>query len=193
MPTKYPVVLEDDSGVTRIEGELEFTGPSQGGSGIQVGAGSPLGVVVPTALGSLYVDQTNGALYVAITALNTGWVVIGGVAATVEGTQVDGPGPAGSLNLLAPAGGVVNVTDVLGLAGTGNSFSWVANGTDGQQRAALIIGSTGQFVHNWGVEGEYVSPGGIGFFGTDPPNAKPATPILLADVIALLQSYGMCQ
>jgi hypothetical protein len=40
--------------------------------------------------------------------------------------------------------------------------------------------------------GQAVLSGALGMFGTIPPAAKPATPVTLANVILLLQQYGLC-
>lgn len=48
------------------------------------------------------------------------------------------------------------------------------------------------FTASGGVAAASVSTsGGIGVFGVTPPTTQPATPITLANVIALLQAYGL--
>lgn len=39
--------------------------------------------------------------------------------------------------------------------------------------------------------GSIIAGKGVGSFGVTPPASQPATPVSLADVIALLQSYGL--
>lgn len=42
-----------------------------------------------------------------------------------------------------------------------------------------------------GLQGSITCNLGIGLWGTAPPASQPATPVVLADVIALLRAYGL--
>ncbi len=48
------------------------------GSLIQSGAGSPVGVVTPVGIGALYLDTTDGAVWVAINTTSGNWNPVGG-------------------------------------------------------------------------------------------------------------------
>lgn len=127
-----------------------------GGTVIQTGHASPVGVVVPRSVGAVYQDLTNGALYLATGVLVTSWHALGGDS----DTTTDGIVTLGGIKITADtvAGGAVVLQDTLGAAGTGNAASWSSNGADGAQTFRLFLGSAGQFTHTWGTNGTYDLP-----------------------------------
>lgn len=143
---------------------------------IQTGSGSPYGSVTPTQIGALYQDLSNGTVYAAISTENTSWVVVGGYyAQSSADTATAGVGSAtyslggkigavqyvlsGNPEVAAPAAGFVYIGDAYSnYNGFSLGFYWLPNGTDGQQVAKLLLGSTGQFTHKWNADGTYTLP-----------------------------------
>jgi hypothetical protein len=186
----------DEAGVERLQATID---PAPGGglpSWFQSGAGTPVGVVVPAQQGALYQDTTNGALFVATGPLAANWVLIGGYAQAGGGATYGITDAAGLVFISGTnnaGAGTVVLTDIDAANGSGNGVYWTLP-VAGDQHQTLVI-ALGNFdkVFTFGADGSLECPEGVGQFGATPPAAKPATPILLADVIALLQSYGMCQ
>lgn len=122
------------------------------GGGVPSGAGSPEGAVT-AAVGALYQDSANGALYEKVNGSgNTGWVAVGGNAdQTVPGftTQTNG-----HLNALAKtaAGAVVYIGDTAANATTGNGAYWNAP-ADGEQTWDVFTGVSGEFHFQNAVDG----------------------------------------
>jgi hypothetical protein len=182
--------FSDPDGIERLRATIK---PAPGGglpSWFQSGAGSPVGVVVPTQTGALYQDTTNGALYVATGPTVADWFVVGGNG---DQAATGVTGLAGNFaQITSGIAQAVFITDLGGLNGSGDGISWNPNGgADTQQMFKVQVGSGPVKVHTWDAEGAYVAAGGIGFFATDPPDVKPAAPVTLGDVIAILQGYGM--
>lgn len=79
MGNPYPAEVIDANDQVRAGLEINFTDPDNqpGLSGLS-GDGSPTGVVTPDGIGQLYVDTTNGGLYIATTLANDDWIIVGG-------------------------------------------------------------------------------------------------------------------
>ncbi len=158
------------------------------------GSGSPEGVQTAN-VGQSYVDTTNGALYFKLSgaATNTGWALGSNVLTAIAGTLptvgflADG---GGDLQLLAPDGAGVLIGDGNSQQGLGNGLRYLG-GADGSQSWQFTLGTAGQFDWTFAADGSTHFPGPAGFNGSSPP-AKAATPILLADVILILQNLGFC-
>lgn len=112
-----------------------------GGSQSQTGSGAPNGVTAPTAIGSLYIDTTSGAVYVAHGVTSDDWIVVGGLAGGGAGSATGvSQTPTGSIYVLGgvdrdtPLNGVVMLSDAYAQwNGQGAGLFVFGNGTDGQQ------------------------------------------------------------
>jgi hypothetical protein len=186
--------FSDESGEVRLDGTIGAPGataanvltadgtggtswsPAGGASALFMPphAGSPDGVVVPTAIGYLIIDSTNGALWQAIGATNADWVQVGGYTSGDFGVATTANRP------------IWQVTDSSGPAGIKVKDS-TALGTAGP------ITSTHNNVLDDGTAlGSAKLLSGFGAWGHAAPATQPITPVLLADVIAVLQAYGLC-
>ena len=150
--------LEVTDGSTAVNPatELDFTSGAvvtDGGGGVaqiaisaalppwfQSGSGSPVGSVVPYAVGALYQDTANGALYEAIGATNADWVSVGGAGDESVGgvSTVNGTG-----FYLLSNGAALFLSDVLGVNGSGNGLAWTTSGVDGDQTLIVQTGGSG--------------------------------------------------
>jgi hypothetical protein len=155
---------------------MSFSPSSSHGGSQPSGAGSPVGVVTPSGIGSLYVNETDGTLYIASGATSADWVIVGGVTAGQTG-EARGAGidPTGRFIVL---GGTDRDTPLNGPGlvlsdayaqwnGNGAGLVIVGNGTDGEQ-ALGWSNDAGSFnvVNSEGALGP--PPGGIFFPTADP-------------------------
>jgi len=147
-----------------------------GGGSLPSGAGSPIGAVTPDAIGDLYVNTTDGSLYIASGLTNLDWVIVGGVTAgnsgEARGAGIDNTGT------FVVLGGVDRDTPLNGYAvvlsdayaqwnGAAEGLSIIGNGVSGQQKLTWnnaagvfdLVSSAGT------INGP---PGGIVFPTTDP-------------------------
>lgn len=122
MANPYPISIQagDVEGPVTTVGELTFTDNSnQPGGGAWgeasgaalVGSGSPVGVVAPTGIGDLYVDETTPALWQANGLTNTDWQLVGGggggtsgalapvVVASADASEVTATPPSGAATI----------------------------------------------------------------------------------------------
>lgn len=79
---------------TQADGSVAWKAPTGGGGGatVQSGHGSPVGVVVPSAVPSLYVDLDTDNLYVATTAFSSSWTLVpANPTGLIGGSQLTGP------------------------------------------------------------------------------------------------------
>lgn len=156
MATRFAFV--DDSGETRLAG---FLVPEPGGSvpfPTQAGSGSPVGAVVPTGIGALYVDTDGGGIYIAVGATNADWVQLGGA------THFNAPGvyspPGGNASLNAPANTKAIMTDMAANEGSGNGVFWNAGGdNDGEQVYKVVTGVDGAHELEYNAAGVLTSDG----------------------------------
>ena len=180
MANPYPARIIDESGVERIVGEVDFSDPGNqpGGTGpVQSGVASPVGAVVPLVKGALYVETGTPTLWQASDATNAGWVVVGGFINGGGGVTVKGVSVEGQFSVFdADAAAMALFVQGKLAAGTVNPRVLTGKNTldDGTALASA------QFLS------------GLGVWNHAAPGAQPATPVLLADVIAVLQAYGLC-
>lgn len=127
----------------------------------QTGAGSPIGVVAPAGVGSLYEDTTNGALYVGTGAGNTAWINVGGKGDGTTPTGIIQRNGAIIVTGSGIVGGGVELQDLLAWNGSGNGLAWQCSGVDGQQTLDVILGSAGQFITHFHADGTIEFPAGI--------------------------------
>jgi len=71
------------------------SGATIGGTAVTTGSGSPAGTVTAARIGDLYIDYTNGQIYVASATGTGGWISVGGnvkvalkTASTIGGTAI---------------------------------------------------------------------------------------------------------
>jgi hypothetical protein len=137
---------------------------------IQVGMGSPVGSVTPNAAGWLYLDLTNGALYLAVAATSADWVANGGKAN--DNTEVGlftGHRNFYWGSVVVPASQrfvITGVTSQPGGLNTGNGMGWhdkpSEDGTRfGGSEGFIQTGNAGQFTHSWYGDGSYVFPAAL--------------------------------
>jgi hypothetical protein len=96
----------------------------------------------------LYIDTTNGGLYIAAGVTDTDWYVVGGVD-DIAGTVVpgfvtyDGEYPI----VMAPDedDAYIGIYDAAGFNGTGNGWTWNRGGADGNQYMQIQVGPAGQY------------------------------------------------
>lgn len=94
--------------------------------------------------------------------------------------------------LFAPQHNSIALTDAVAVEGSGNGFYFFGyDGADGDQRASMVLGPTGEFLWRWNADGSTQFPGPLGVNGVTPP-AQAAHPAVLADVIAILTDVGLC-
>ena len=134
-----------------------------GGSQPITGDGSPVGVVTPSGPGVLYLDTTNGGLYISVGVTSADWQQVGGLL-----------------------GGFSHIVGIYtGVNGTVQAD----NGPNASSQAtATLVDTDG----NSEFPGSLRSNAGFAAFGVQPPASIPATPVLLSDVIAILQGAGLC-
>lgn len=78
-----------------------------------------------------------------------------GADETVPGLAYDGD----SVFLLSNGDvGSVNISDTVGLNGTGNCISWITGAADGDQSVRFTLGPSGGLIHLWGTDGSYTLP-----------------------------------
>lgn len=86
MSTDYPAeILNHDGSEVELEGRINFTDPANAPGGSQPivsGAGSPVDSVTPTAGKPVYIDTTNGAIYLAMGPTDADWIEVGTGAAS---------------------------------------------------------------------------------------------------------------
>lgn len=184
----------DGSFWTRAADGTETQVGSGGSLPIQSGMGSPVGSVTPTAIGYLYLDLAVGATYQAVGATNGDWVLIGGRSAGFATGDEPGIGEisSGRPGIVGPGGSGAFITDTLAQAGSGNGLFWSTTGVDGAQSLQVSTGAGGAFFGTiQDANGRMAMPAGAGFFGHAAPAAQPATPVTLADVIAILRGCGL--
>lgn len=148
--SSFPAELLDADGnpVLPQVAAVQFTdasdAPDGGGGSIPSGAGSPAGSVTPAGIGALYIDSTNGALWIAIGATSADWIIVGGVAANHNPKQ--GVYTLGAINLVAAINADAVITDALAAAGSGNGIYWRTNSApDGGQEMVVFVGAGGAF------------------------------------------------
>lgn len=119
----------DDSNETRLSGFLvppvgasagdvpQATGtdgvPAQwapSGGSVPSGAGLPLGTVTPSGIGALYVDSTNGGLWIAVGATDADWLILGGSDGNAGSPGVSWATPTKNISVSAGAGGQAALT-----------------------------------------------------------------------------------
>ncbi len=139
-----------------------------------------MGVVTPSQVGALYLDLSTdtvhggGGLYGSIGVTNADWVQLGGPLAVDPdtglytslglGEQISGDGGFLGFGLWAKTTdgqGIVQISDQDAANGTGNGAFWFTKGADGAQVWQVNVGSTGQFLHLWGVDGSYAFPAAL--------------------------------
>jgi hypothetical protein len=185
---------------------------SPGGFTIVTGTVQPYGVVVPTSVPELYVDLSaypnSTGLYINLRGDEWSWMAIaaGALTGLYPGIGISTPGasdPAesGFVVITAPGSqdgasqdGAVFINGMLAANNSGNQLSWNPDqAPDGEQILTVQTGSTGQYLGTLQDKNGAMSvPSGLGVFGHAPPAAQPATPITLAQVIAVLQGAGLC-
>lgn len=180
MANPYPARFVDDSGVERLVGEIDFSDPANepsgpGGLFMPPHAGSPVGAVVPTAVGYLIVDSTAGALWQAVGLTNADWVNIGGkIVGLTNGIELK-------------AGGVWAVYDR-----AVDDFGLQVTSAADAGTPHPVARTTFNVLDDGTALGSAKLQSGAGFWNHAAPGAQPATPVVLADVIAVLQAYGLC-
>jgi hypothetical protein len=152
---------------------LVENGAAGNGGSIPSGAGSPLGSVVPAGIGELYIDATNGALWVAVGATNADWVCIGGSAAhTAVGVyNTTGTGEPGTTTVACSPQGDTILQDSAASQGSGNGVYWRAQGLgDGNQELDIFTGTNGAFTVSVLASGVLDTSGasGVAFPSADP-------------------------
>jgi hypothetical protein len=181
MGNPYPVEITDIEGEVRLTGTADFTDPANqpsgpGGLFMPPHAGSPQGAVIPTGIGYLIIDTTTGALWQAVGATNTDWVNIGG-------NIVGGASSGVQLTAQQTLWRIVDSTTTRGLS--------VDDSTDGGTLHSVTKTAVNTLDDGTALgSAKFLS--GAGFWNHAAPGAQPATPVLLADVIAVLQAYGLC-
>lgn len=202
------------SGATNVQDAL-----SAGGFPNLTGDGSPVANAIDPATAGVstsYLDRTNGAIYLVVDAIGTPtWALIGGEISGAVDAQgvIIGEGQAfvgASVDVVS-----TQMTDIDAYNNSGNGIRWKTNGTDGQQRMIVRSGMPGspkeleydpdgsltvpgsffagavlQLIFDDGA-GSIALGGPIGVNGATPP-AKAAAPVLLSDVITILQDLGFC-
>lgn len=175
MGNPYPANFEDRDGTIRLQGQVDFTDSgNQPGGSIPSGAGTPAGAVTPSGIGALYVDTTNGALYIASGVTSADWVGVGGVVASLG----EVPGVVQRTGELLFVGGADRDTPLNGTGAgitdayaqwNGNSAGlyFNGNGTDGQQ-SLTWSNDAGGFTLITSAGTLTGGPGGIRFPSTDP-------------------------
>lgn len=167
------IVREWDAARGAFVTKAEESGSSSGGS-LPSGAGSPVGAVTPSGVGALYVDTTNGTLYIAAGVTSADWVLVGGVASqTGEATGVM-KNTSGAVLLLGGQDRDAQVTGTL--AGLTSAFAqWNGNGEglflvgDGSDNYSLIWSANGTVTTLVDTSNTLKSPeGGITFPSQDP-------------------------
>jgi hypothetical protein len=117
----------------------------------QTGAGSPVDSVTPSQKGAFYQDLTNGGLYLARGTTVLDWVVVG----PVSGNLGEATGVAVETNrhisILAGERDSTSSTAYFGDAysqwnGHGQGLGWERLGAEGNERAYVKTGATGQHV-----------------------------------------------
>jgi hypothetical protein len=121
----------------------------------QTGAATPYGSVVPAGIGSLYIDTTHGASYIAVGVTNTSWVQLGGNAGNNIAPGVGGYVSGGNENVEVVGVRASSLTDVAAVAGSGNGILWSTSGSDGDQNVQFVLGTNGAFTHEWTDDGNY--------------------------------------
>jgi hypothetical protein len=196
----------DESGEVRLEGTIGAPGataanvltaggaggtswsPPSGAGGLFMAshAGTPVLAVIPTGVGYLIVDSTNGALYQATGLTNADWVQIGGLVATAStGVKLTAGQPSWAIQDSAAAGGlhVDDSTD----NGTPNMLVGTPSNTldDGTALGSmLLLSGFGAWTHG----APATQPAVTGALSTvlDAP-AK----AVLTSIIAALVAYGL--
>jgi hypothetical protein len=174
-----PLLIADSSSsgyLFNFRGEL-IASPGGGSQPIMPpGSGSPVGVVTPTGIGYLYVDNTTPALWQAIGPTNADWVNIGG---TTRGGAVDG-------FVLSQT----RTYEIYDQVNDQAAFRVLAAAIDGGPHSEVYAGP------NTMADGTALQSmllvSGFGAWSHPAPATQPATPVLLPDVIAVLQAYGLC-
>lgn len=149
MANPYAVAIQGSDGITTLQGELTFTDSENQPASIPVpvssGAASPGpgGLdVTPTAIGELFIDTTDGGLYIALGLTSDDWVAVGG---GTDGTIVGvAAGPGDTTTLVGNSSGDVRITDAAAQVNHSNGITWRGGGADGDQSAFVQTGSTGQ-------------------------------------------------
>lgn len=138
------------------------------------GDGSPAGVVTPSSIGELYVDSTNGALFIAAGLTDADWYQVGG---NNPGGLLETPGLVvfggfGSSEVVGAQQSAV--TDVNGSNDSGNGIYWNPNrGADGEQTAKVFTGPGGAFSTVLADAAGVMKPA-TGFDASNLPTVDPA-------------------
>lgn len=157
--------------------QVAVTFPGGGSVPVTAGDGSPVGVVTPTTIGALYLDTTNGGLYLAINTTNADWF---GIATPASVSGIAGlntaDGTPGAVELYDSAGATVAL-------GSGYPSVVAAAG-----KLAALASQAGQGV-NVGDDGD--SDVTIGFFGASPVVKPTVSDASAAAIIAALAALGL--
>jgi hypothetical protein len=183
----------------------------------QTGAGSPVDSVTPSQKGAFYQDLTNGGLYLARGTTVLDWVVVG----PVSGNLGEATGVAVETNrhisILAGERDSTSSTAYFGDAysqwnGHGQGLGWERLGAEGNERAYVKTGATGQHVGvlqdgngDMSVPGDVTAgvdlnaTGGVfvmradsaGFFGAAPAAKPTGVAVTAAAIHAALVTLGL--
>ena len=162
--------------VLTVQADKSIAAESGGSLPVPVtsGDGSPLGVLAATAIGELYVDTTNGALYQAEATDDTSWALIGGFGRTTDAGVLSS---AAGATLQDGSGTVIIVGEgnaAMAAGATGNTIELVSN-----------IGTTVEVTDN-------NTDSMLGFYGATPVVQPTLTAIsTAAEIVAALQALGL--
>ena len=138
-----------------------------------VGSGSPEGIV-PARIGQNYYDTHHGGSY--LKTFNSGdkhgWVAAGANLPGTSGGRTDltaglyfdnDLSQPGLLLFLTDGSSQITISDTnaTGAGGTGNGLFWVPGGSDGIQALYVVLGSTGQFIWSFNLDGTFQVPNGV--------------------------------
>jgi hypothetical protein len=127
------------------------------------GDGSPFNEVAPSQEGAVYVDTTNGGVYVAVGATSADWMQVGGITDPNAAAQPRGVSADTGLGqvLLANDFDIASITDIAALAGTQNSIQWDCSSGDGAQRVFITLGALGNKLWRFLADGSTSFPGHV--------------------------------